>query len=122
MMGKKLEANGMWESSRMMLPEHREQILKDNKKVHKRIKPQMHEEELEIISSEIYRSYRLNEEIELVLFDHYEDIHYTGIVIKIDQFKRVIKIQSGEDYAFIKLDDIVKVNFVITNVLNEINN
>ncbi|MDB5054806.1 MAG: hypothetical protein JWM44_2856 [Bacilli bacterium] len=108
-MSKKLEKNGMWESSRMMLPEHREEILKENKKVHKRIRPHMHEEELEIISSEIYRSYRLNEEIELVLFDDYEDIHYTGIVIRMDQFNRVIKIQSGEDYAFIKMDDIVKV-------------
>jgi hypothetical protein len=37
-MGKKLEGNGMWESSRMMLPEHREALLdqtrnKDNKNV-----------------------------------------------------------------------------------------
>ncbi|MCQ6558135.1 hypothetical protein [Paenibacillus mendelii] len=27
-MSKKLEGNGLWESSRMMLPEHREQLLK----------------------------------------------------------------------------------------------
>jgi hypothetical protein len=108
-MSKKLEKNGMWESSRMMLPEHREEILKENKKVHKRIRPHMHEEEQEIILNEIYKSYRLNEEIELVLFDDYEDIHYSGIVIRIDTFSRVIKIQSGEDYAFIKMDDICQI-------------
>jgi hypothetical protein len=30
-MAKKLEGNGMWESSRMMLPEHRQAIIEQNR-------------------------------------------------------------------------------------------
>lgn len=107
-MGKKLENNGMWESSRMMLPEHKEAILRDNKAVFKQHKPSLHEEELEIISRVIQESYMREQTITLVLFDEYENIHRTGIVTKIDRHKRTVKLQDEDDYDWIMLDVIVK--------------
>jgi hypothetical protein len=38
-MGKKLEGNGLWESSRMMLPEHKSRIRKNERETQRRIKP-----------------------------------------------------------------------------------
>lgn len=47
-MSKKLQGNGLWESSRMMLPEHRTQILKSNKEIIKVKMPVLHEDEIRL--------------------------------------------------------------------------
>lgn len=108
-MSKKLEGNGLWESSRMMLPEHREAIIEQNREILKKTKPTMHEEELEIIEKALWDSYRLEITITVVLFDELEDIHRTGRVTKIDQYERMIKLQSAKDYDLLKVDNIISV-------------
>lgn len=40
-MSKKLTGNGLWESSRMMLPEHREQFLEQRRSLKKHEKPSL---------------------------------------------------------------------------------
>ncbi|WP_408895379.1 hypothetical protein [Paenibacillus taichungensis] len=40
-MSKKLEANGLWESSRMMLPQHKERIIQHRTQIHYIIKQNM---------------------------------------------------------------------------------
>ncbi|MEJ1715192.1 YolD-like family protein, partial [Escherichia coli] len=60
-MSQKLQGNGIWESSRMMLPPHRERII-DNQKLHKKkTKPILHEDEWEIIFRNINSSMYLHE-------------------------------------------------------------
>jgi len=108
-MSKKLEKNGLWESSRMMLPEHREAIIEQNKTLLKKDKPIMDEEELENIEKVLWESYRLEVTITVVLFDELENIHRTGRVTKIDQYKRMIMLQNENDYDWLKLDSIVRV-------------
>lgn len=108
-MSKKLEKNGLWESSRMMLPEHKEAIIEQNRAILKKTKPIIHEEELEIIEKALWDSYRLAITITIVLFDELEDVYRTGRVIKIDPYKRMIKLQGAQDYDFFKMDNIVRV-------------
>ncbi|SEB67899.1 hypothetical protein SAMN05443246_1552 [Paenibacillus sp. GP183] len=38
-MGKKLEANGLWESSRMMLPEHKDATRRQAKQIDRLVRP-----------------------------------------------------------------------------------
>jgi hypothetical protein len=108
-MGKKLQNNGLWESSRMMLPEHMEEILKYNKELHKKEKPLLHEEELQLVSRAISESYLRERTITLVLFDEFEDIRRTGKVTWVDQYQRILKLQNDDDYDLIRLGDILRV-------------
>jgi len=53
-MSKKLEGNGRWESSRMMLPEHREQYLNRQNKQSEHMKPDLpSKEEMEWIRDSV---------------------------------------------------------------------
>lgn len=55
-MSKKLEANGLWESSRMMLPQHKERIIQHRTHIHVQTKPILHEDEWEIMAQHIEMS------------------------------------------------------------------
>jgi len=109
-MGKKLDKNGMWESSRMMLPEHREAILKSNKEVFLKEKPNLHEEELEIITQGIGESLATRCIITLIIFEPYVNREVVGIVVRVEQYLKRLRLELNEDdYEWIKLDDIIKV-------------
>ncbi len=45
-MSKKLQGNGLWESSRMMLPEHKETIIQHRYEFGRRSRPTIDEQEL----------------------------------------------------------------------------
>jgi hypothetical protein len=107
---KKLEKNGMWESSRMMLPEHREQILKSNRALIKKEKPELHTEELEIIAQHIRQSLLTKEEVIILLFGEYTDRSVTGIVNHVDQHKRLVRVERNNEFEWLKLDEVLKVS------------
>ena len=104
-MAKKLEGNGMWESSRMILPEHREEILKRNREINKRIMPRLHEDEWELYFRIINESFNSKKNIKVIVFDDYEDIEYIGAVERIDQHKSTIKL----DNVWVRFGVIIKV-------------
>jgi len=109
MMGKKLEGNGMYESSRMIIPEHATAIRMHGRERNRRTKPELDEQELEIISHAIGESMSTGSEIVLQLFEPFEDKEIRGVVTKIDQQLKRIKVEFADDYDWIKLEDIVKV-------------
>jgi hypothetical protein len=108
-MSKKLEKNGQWESSRMMLPEHREAILEQNRSLKKRVKPEMDEQVQEEILRAIGVSMWLSLPMTFVLFDEIADYDLTGIAIKIDTTNHMVKVSGTEDESWIKFSDIVGV-------------
>ena len=108
-MSKKLEKNGQWESSRMILPEHREAILEQNRTLKKRLKPEMDEQVQEEIIRAIGVSMWLSLPMTFVLFDEIADYELTGIAIKTDTLNRMVKVSGTEDESWIKFSDIVGV-------------
>ncbi|TCZ75335.1 YolD-like family protein [Paenibacillus albiflavus] len=108
-MGKKLEGNGLYESSRMIIPEHAAAIRMYGRERNRRTKPELDEQELEIISRAIGESMSEGSEIVLQLYDPFEDLEVRGVVTKIDQQLKRIKIEYGDDYDWIKLEDILSV-------------
>ncbi|WMT42572.1 YolD-like family protein [Paenibacillus sp. D2_2] len=80
----KLQGNGMWESSRMMLPEHKEAILRSNRHLQKRTRVQLDEQELERVSRILMESLHEGREIALRLFGEYEDRGLYGTVTRLD--------------------------------------
>lgn len=108
-MGKKLEGNGLFESSRMMLPEHAIEIRRHRDSRNNRMKPELDEQQLELISRSLMESYVDQSEVKLVLFDRFEDLEITGIVTRIDEQLKRVRVQTGDDWDWIKLADIMRI-------------
>jgi hypothetical protein len=107
---KKLEVNGICGSGRMNLPKYREPTLEHNRKFQNRVKPFLNEEELGIIAQGIGESFATRCIITLILIEPFVDREVVGIVVRIEQYSKRIRVELAEDdYEWIKLDDIIKV-------------
>lgn len=105
--------NLLWEGSRMMLPEHKEEIIKQNKKVHLKQRPTLDEQKWEEISRVISESVEHGLEIELIKFGDFQDRSIRGIVEKVDMQLRHLKVVRGDEFEWVKIGDIVEVNDVL---------
>ncbi|MDF2716560.1 MAG: YolD-like protein [Paenibacillus sp.] len=104
-MSKKLEDNGLWESSRMMLPEHKERIIAETLDFkHKRPRrPVLDEQEWEEIMRVLMESLGMRVAAHFKLYHEYEDCAAIGIVDKVDPYTRTFII-DGERF---KMGDII---------------
>ncbi|MCC3381875.1 YolD-like family protein [Paenibacillus farraposensis] len=110
-MGKKLEDNGFWESSRIILPEHREGILRLMKEEQRRSKPELDDQETRLIERALIDSYNRRTEVTVTVFDPFDDITIVGVVTSINTGHREVKLSRGEDdFSWIKLEDIISTN------------
>lgn len=107
-MARKLES--VWEGSRFMLPEHVQQIREEMKEQGRRSRPTIDPDESELIDQALGYSLLKQEQIIIVLFDHYKDLKVRGVVVQVDRQLRRIKYQSEEGYSWIKIDDVIQVN------------
>jgi hypothetical protein len=79
-MVKKLEANGLWESSRMILPEHKHATLRQAKQTDRLVRPTLDDQEVEIISTVLFQSHRHQKVVKLTLYSEYDLRSVYGIV------------------------------------------
>jgi len=106
-MRKKLEGNGLWESSRMMLPEHKERYVVHQQRLPAKIRPQLDEQEAERLSRLIAESMQTGRMITLHLFQEIGESASRGIITKIDQQNKALRLAGSNDYSWIKLNDII---------------
>lgn len=84
-MRKMLEGNGIWESSRMMLPEHKTRINQHRDSLSLRQRHNLDDQELEQIGRRLTDSFNMRSLITVRLFDPKEQLQVVGIVDRIDQ-------------------------------------
>ncbi|MBD7967867.1 YolD-like family protein [Paenibacillus gallinarum] len=108
-MSKKLQQNGLFESSRMMLPEHREAYVQHQQKLAPRSRPILDPQAFEEMSRLLAESLMLKEPVTIVLFDEWEDVHLTGTVVKFDQAGRTIRIQDLAGLHDVRMRHIIDV-------------
>ncbi|MDB5054427.1 MAG: hypothetical protein JWM44_2477 [Bacilli bacterium] len=108
-MSKKLEKNGMWESSRMMLPEHRETILEQNRALKKKVKPDLEEQQQEEVARAIGVSMWLSMPMTFVLFDELQNREIIGTAIKIDTLTRKVKLTGSDGEEWVDFSDIIRI-------------
>lgn len=110
-MSKKLEGNCLWESSRLILPQHKEVILNDDLRYVKKTRPVLDEQETERIEYALIQSFRERRKVTLELFALYEQVEVTGVVTTIQTMQREIKLAiSAEQFQWIKMQDILFAN------------
>ncbi|MBR2569266.1 MAG: YolD-like family protein [Paenibacillus sp.] len=107
-MSKKLEGNGLFESSRMMLPEHKEAFLHHQERIIKQERPKLDTQELEYLSMMIAHSMQEQAPIVLTLFDEIENKQVTGTIIQIDPARRAVRLQQSEEKRWIPAADIIQ--------------
>ncbi|KIL42109.1 hypothetical protein SD70_02700 [Gordoniibacillus kamchatkensis] len=106
-MGKKLEGNGRW-GTRFILPEYQEgfQNLKRMQERHER--PILGEDERDEINRAILESVHTGRRLMLTIYDPFQDYELAGIVTKLDQQMRRIKIEHGEEVTWVPFEDVLK--------------
>lgn len=101
--------NLLWESSRMILPEHKERIRNrrdEARRGGKRERPALDEQEWERIQAAVARSKELRQAIRLELFGPYGNETVEGVVEEVRPDRRQIRM-SGQ---WVKMEDIVGVS------------
>lgn len=111
-MGKELEEYGLWESSRVLLPEHKSRIPKDEREMLDRGKPVLDEQKLEEIECTLALSLRSHVRVTVVLHDPCGNKQLNGFVTSIHTHSREIKLQWAEEWKWIRVDDIVEAYIV----------
>lgn len=106
-MAKKLEGNGLFESSRMMLPEHREAYNHYMVRKDPRPRPVIDEQEWQQIGQVLQDSFNQHVRVTLELYDPYEEKQATGFVTVINMFRREIKFQQNDDWEWVRFKDIL---------------
>lgn len=107
-MAKKMIDNGLFESSRLGLPEHREGWLTQQEKLMVREKPVLDDQELEQIRRTLIDSYNKRLRIRVIVFDLTDDEVYEGIVSTVNTYLKEIKLVWGKgEYKFINIDKII---------------
>ncbi|MEK5415277.1 YolD-like family protein [Paenibacillus sp. FSL L8-0708] len=105
---KKLEGNGLWEGSRMIMPEHKNRILDDSLNEEVRSKPDLDPQALAEISQVLAQSLEDCSPITITLFGEYEDRSIHGIVMRVDRQLKQIKFHHDDDWEWIKLEEVIE--------------
>ncbi|OPG98409.1 hypothetical protein B2I21_08650 [Chryseobacterium mucoviscidosis] len=107
-MRSKLEGNVLLESSRMILPEHRDAWLKQQEELLEKEKPTLDEQEIQLIQAALNDSFHQRLRVQVRVFDPIEDKVYEGIVSTVNTFRMEIKLVfSDGDWKYINIADIV---------------
>lgn len=103
--------NLMWESSRMMLPEHKAQIRAHQRKVQKRTKPLLDEQQISMFSQMISDAMNQNCSLKVQVFHPDHDHYITGKVQNVIPGKQ-LKLVSGEDSEWVDFAEITDVSIL----------
>ncbi|WP_128895068.1 YolD-like family protein [Longirhabdus pacifica] len=103
--------NLRWEASRMMLPEHREALLQQQRKGKVKKRPEVCEEEQEQIGIALYESMWTGKEVTLTLFQELgDDTVLEGVVMKINATTRLIHMKCIEEIECIHFQEIIQIH------------
>jgi hypothetical protein len=100
--------NVLFEGSRFIITQHREAILEQEKRSRMQTKPILDDQELELVSAAISESFVTLGQVTLTLFDPFENRELIGVVTKIDQQLRRIRIDIGDEFEWVKMSDIIR--------------
>ncbi|BFH11207.1 YolD-like family protein [Bacillus cereus] len=109
-MSKKLSGNGLWESSRMMLPQHKEALLRHQHEQHRQERPCLDDQVVEEFSRRLQWSMENREPITLQLYDPFDRREVVGVVVDIDMIGQRVRLREGETRQWIQVEDILGVN------------
>lgn len=107
-MSKKLTDNGLFDSSRMIIPQHKSAILAHQMGVKIETKPVIDEQEWQLIGQALQDSFNDHVKVTLTVFDPFNTRDLTGFVTVINTFRKEIKLSIVQgEWEWIKFGDII---------------
>ncbi|MBS4209680.1 YolD-like family protein [Bacillus sp. FJAT-50079] len=103
--------NLLWESSRMMLPEHREQLLKERRKWEEFHLPILDEQQLAEINIMIAQAFEQKQVITITYAKKYQPASFCGLIQKINTNEASLKISNDKDTLTLFFEQILHVEF-----------
>ncbi|MFT9486037.1 MAG: YolD-like family protein [Tepidibacillus sp.] len=85
-------------SSRIILPEHREAMVRFKKEMFEKQKPTLDEQQM-----------MDHRQVRIITYGEYEDTEYKGVIANIDMQYRKLKLEMANDFEWIKLDNILDI-------------
>lgn len=108
-MSKKLQQNGLFESSRMMLPEHREAYILHQEQLAPRTRPSLDAQAADEMSRLLSNSMVLGDRITITLFHEHDDVSYTGRVLRLDRPARTLRLLTDDGNRDLQMNLIIGV-------------
>lgn len=99
----------MWESSRMMLPEHREQLLEEKRKESEFQMPILDDNQLEEINRIIIHSIEQRLTVTITYAEKYGPETFCGLIQKVNMYEGWLKIRNDEDVLSLSFQRILQV-------------
>lgn len=109
MRGKKLRDNGIWESSRIILPEHRAAIRDHRQSVRKRARPELDEQRWEELQIAISDAVESRQPVTVTTWGVYEDEQHVGVIDHVDVLTRRLRIVGERETVWVPLGDVLEV-------------
>jgi ATP-dependent helicase YprA (DUF1998 family) len=108
--GRKLEGNGLWESSRMMLPEHKESLVQRLGRLGRRSRPMLAEEERERLFRLLAEAAASGQAVAVRVFSDGDIRELAAVtVLRLDPLLRRVRLRCGEEEEWVGADEIVDV-------------
>ncbi|MDM5278780.1 YolD-like family protein [Paenibacillus silvae] len=107
-MSKKLFDNGVWEGSRLILPEYRDAFLAQEREQQRRGKPALDEQAVEEITRALAESYHQKVKVDLIVFNPFDDEPVSGVVIGINQRTHKVNLLLEDDEREIEIAEIIR--------------
>lgn len=104
-MSKKLYGNALWESSRMMLPEHKDAINEYNRSLQARSRTQLDEQEQETINRALQQSLQQHLPLSIGMYDPYEQLRIIGTVERLDGLRQRFMV-DGEWFDLAQVEEV----------------
>lgn len=104
------ELESIWDCSRMMLPEHKQRIIKEERDQKWHECPMLDPQEVELIERALYKSMEEHSAVTLTLFDPFEDNLVRGVVMKLDKEHGIKFRWSEDDGDWYTIENIIGVN------------
>jgi hypothetical protein len=99
--------NLLWESSRMMLPEHKERIIGHRESLKRKERPVLDEQEMEELALKVGESLETGRPVTLKLYGEVEDREVTGVVTRIDPQAGRIRLRTAQGDVWAALRDVI---------------
>lgn len=105
--------NVIWESSRMMLPEHKEWIRKNQKKKQYTERPELDEQELSLIADQLQLAWETKSRVQLTCHHPLQTLHLAGQIRKIDHVARCLQLNTESGREWVQLEEIIAAEAIL---------
>jgi len=102
---KKLSGNGLWESSRMMLFEHRDALIERQSEQTLRARPLLDEQFQYDIAEKLSSAFQHHQAVHIRIYGGKQDKFQTGVISRLDSMTKRIRLNDH----WIPLSDILDV-------------